>query len=247
MGLFLYIPMDDKFNVNFSPTASPVKDQQDIYSNLDQGYTGAIQGQEAVPNLISRYDDRFGVPQLQRGLQEGQEMYDTLGSQIRGLSRDVAQRSQESILTQGQKNRMVQAEQAPLLEQQGILGTNLSRMGANLGTAQSNAAKMVEAEQLQQQKELQPWLQKYDNENILSAMRMTGWSTQNEMELRRLLANQQAGITLSEGEKNRMNSLAIAEKGFQAQLEQTKEAGNQARLTKQTLPDLATLYGSMFG
>ena len=81
-----------------------------------------------------------------------------------------------------------------------------------------NAAKMVSAEQVQQEKELSPWLKQYDNEAILSSMRQSGWTFENQSELSRLLANQQAGITLSEGEKNRAQQLAVAEKNFENQL-----------------------------
>lgn len=211
--------MADNFNVNFKPTTSPINQQSDIFDNITKGYSGAIAGQATVPKLISSYNEKFGVPQMQQQIQQGTEQYDALGNSIRNMPREIAQRSQESILTQGQKDRQIQAESAPLLEQQGILGQNLSRQQANLGVAQSNASQMVSAEQVQQEKELSPWLKQYDNENILSTMRMTGWTFENQKELDRLLANQQAGITLSEGEKNRANQLAIAEKGFQNALE----------------------------
>lgn len=208
----------DEFNVNFKPTESPVAKQEGIFGGLNQGYAGAIGGQTKVPQLINQYDTQFNVPQLQQQIQQGTEQYDTLGNQIRGMSQGVQQGAQESIMTQGQLDRVTQARQAPLLEQQNLLGQNLGRMGSNLATAQSNASRMVEAEQVQQQKELSPWLQAFDNENVLSSMRMTGWSFENQSELSRLLANQQAGITLSEGDKNRMQQLAVAEANFQNQL-----------------------------
>lgn len=215
--------MDNNFQVNFKPTASPVNQQADIFAGINKGYSDAIGSQTKVPDLITGYDQKYGVPQLQQSIQQGTEQYDALGNQIRNLPKDMAQRSRESIMTQGQTNRAIQAEQAPLLEQQGILGQNLSRQQANLGVAQSNAAKMVSAEQVQQEKELSPWLKQYDNESILSSMRQSGWTFENQSELSRLLANQQAGITLSEGEKNRAQQLAIAEKNFQNQLELNKQ------------------------
>lgn len=210
--------MADNFTVDFKPTSSPINQQSDIFENLNKGFGDAIGAQTKVPDLVTGYDQRYGVPQMQKAIQAGTEQYDTLGEQIRGLPTDMAQRSRESIMTQGQTNRAVQAEQAPLLEQQGILGQNLSRQQANLGVAQSNAAKMVSAEQVQQEKELSPWLKKYDTENVLSSMRMSGWTFENQSELSRLLANQSAGITLSEGEKNRVQQLALAEKSFENQL-----------------------------
>lgn len=208
------------FNVNFTPTPSPIGQIQDSFSNLQAGFTGAIGAQTSVPKLIEQYDTKYGIPQIQQQMQEGTGQYDMLGEQIRGMSKSIAQGSQESILTQGQKDRIVQSRQAPLLEQQGVLGTNLSRLGQRLTAAQTNSSKMVEAEQVQQAKELQPWLQAFKNEEVLGAMKMTGWTFSNQIELDKLLANQQAGITLSEGEKNRAQQLSIAEKGFENALKQ---------------------------
>lgn len=233
--------MADNFDVNFKPTASPINQQADIFGNLNNNLSGEIAGQGTVPDLINQYDNKYGVPQLQSSIQAGTEQYDALGNQIMNMPNSIAQRSQESILTQGQKDRQVQAESAPLLQAQGLLGQNLSRQQANLGVAQSNASKMVTAEQVQQEKELMPFLKAYDNEAILSSMRMTGWSFENQSELSRLLANQQAGITLSEGEKNRAQQLAIAEKGFQNELEKQK-LSNEAQ--RYSLPKGNTLVNS---
>lgn len=235
------------YDINFTTTESPINKQADIYGNLNTGYANAIAGQATVPSLVTKYNEMFQVPQLQQAYNQGMEQYDNLGASIRAIPQDISQRSQESILTQGQKNRMVQAEQAPLLEQQGILGTNVTRLGQNLGTAQQNAGTMITAEQAQQTKELSPWLKQYDTEQVLSAMRMTGWTTENQMEFERLVTNAQMGFEMSENEKNRMHELAMQENEFNAQLEQIKETGNQNRLTKKSLPDLGTLYSSMFG
>ena len=202
------------FDINWKPTPSPVKEQSGLYDKLNQGYATAVANQEKTPQLLSRYNDLFGIPQMQQQVQQGAEQYDYLGNQVRSMPNQIAQRSQESILTQGQKNRQVQAESAPLLEQQGLLGQNLSRIQQNLGTAQTNANAMVSATQVDQAKEIDTWLKKYDTENVMSAMRMTGWTNENQWELNRLLSNQQAGITLTEGERSRLNQLAIAEKGF---------------------------------
>jgi len=210
------------FDINFSPTASPVDAERKTYNDLNSGFTNFLGSQATVPQLTTKYNDQFGIPQLQSNIAKGQEQYDALGNQLAGLPKDVAQRSQESILTQGQKNRVVQAEQAPILQQQSMLGQNINQMGNRLSTAQTNAGNMISAEQAQQTKMTQPWLQAYSNENVLSSMAMTGWTQSNSQELQRLLANQQAGITLSEGEKNRANQLAMQEKDFENSLKVAK-------------------------
>lgn len=220
--------MDNNFNVNFTPTASPLEDTKKRYSDLNTGFTNFLNSQETVPQLTTRYNQQYGIPQMQNNLQQGQEQYDYLGNQIRSMPTSVAQGSQESILTQGQKDRVVQSRQAPILEQQGVLGQNLSQLGNRLSTAQTNANQMISAEQAQQLKMTQPWTQAYNTESVLSTMAMTGWSTQNSMELQRLLANQSAGIQLSEGEKNRMNALAVSENNFEHQLKLQQDAAKSS-------------------
>lgn len=216
------------FDINFSPTASPVDAERKTYNDLNSGFTNFLGSQATVPQLTTKYNDQFGIPQLQSNIAKGQEQYDALGNQLAGLPKDVAQRSQESILTQGQKNRVVQAEQAPILQQQNMLGQNINQMGNRLSTAQTNAGNMISAEQAQQTKMTQPWLQAYSNENVLSSMAMTGWTQSNSQELERLLANQKAGITLSEGEKDRANQLAMKEKEFENNLK-VQSAKNQSQ------------------
>ncbi|MRU32289.1 hypothetical protein FGX02_00775, partial [Xylella fastidiosa subsp. multiplex] len=57
-------------------------------------------------------------------------------------------------------------------------------------------------------------------------MRTTGWNFENQSELTRLITNAQNGITLSEGEKNRANDLAMKEKEFENNLK-VQNAKNQ--------------------
>jgi len=204
-----------EFDVNFKTTPSPVEPQAGLYDKLNTGYAGAIGAQQKTPQLLDRWDTRFGVPNLQERVTRGREDSDFLGNQIRGMPESIAQRSQESILTQGQKDRQIQAESAPLYAQKGMVDQNVSRDTESLGLAQTSSARMVSAEQVDQEKELAPWLKKYETENIMGAMRLTGWTFENKSELDRLLANQTNNVLMSEGERKRINDLAIKEKEFE--------------------------------
>lgn len=209
------IPFDNSANVSFNGTPSPVGQIQGQYGNLEKGYTDAINGQQTVPQLTQRYNDQFGVPQLQGQVQGYQAQGDQLQSQINNAPKTIAQASQESILTQGQKDAAVQSMTNPLQQQLGTLNTNLSRTQANLGTAQSNAGNMVQAEQAQQAKQLMPWTQAFSDQNVTSAMQMSGWSAENAQQLQVLLANQSAGVQLTQNEQNNMEKLAQQEQDFE--------------------------------
>ena len=90
------------------------------------------------------------------------------------------------------------------------------------------------------------------------AREFTGYTTNNQLELDRLLANMSAGVTLTEGEKTRANQLAIAEAGYRNQLEGIRlqgqnqlagirESGSQFRESKKAPAGLDQLFGSIFG
>lgn len=212
------IPLDTSANVSFSGTPSPVPQIQGQYSDLEKGYTGAINGQSTVPQLTSTANDHFGVPQLQGEVQNDQAKEDNLNTAITNAGKTVGQASQQSILTQGQKDAAVQNLTTPLQQQLATATTDQSRAQSNLGTAQTNAGQEVSAEQAQQTKQLLPWTQAFSDANVTSAMRMTGWTTENANQLSVLLANQSAGITLTKDEQDNLNALAQQEQGFENSL-----------------------------
>ena len=231
-----------EFDINFKTSPSPVPRQREDTAAFNKSYTGFLEGQDTVPQLFDRYNQRYGVPQMEKYVSRGMENSDYLGNQIRGLPNDIAQRSQESILTQGQKNRQVQSESAPLLEQKGMIDQNVSRAQTNLGVARTNVNQALSMEQTQQLKMTQPWLMQHDDNNILNAAEMTGWTFQNSQELDRLLANQSAGVQLTEGERSRMNQLAIAEKGFENAIKLANITAETSR-SNQRLANLVALAG----
>lgn len=232
------IPFDTSANVSFHGTPSPLPQIQGQFSNLESGYTSAINAQPTVPQLTARYADQYGVPQLQGQVQGQQAQADALNTQINNVPKTIAQASQESILTQGQKDAAVQNMQQPMQQQLSALNTNLTRTQQNLGTAQTNAGNMVQAEQAQQTKQLLPWTQAFSDANVTSSMQMTGWTTENEQQLHVLLANQQAGVTLTESERNNMERLAEQEQQFENTLKtNSAQEKNSENLYKFENPD----------
>lgn len=209
------IPIDHSADVHFQGTPSPIADIQNQFKTTENGYADTINGQATVPQLTARYNSQFGVPQLQGQVQDLQAQSDTLGSEINNAPKTIAQASQESILTQGQKDAAVQNLQNPLQQQQQNVNTNLTRTQQNLGTAQTNAGQMVAAEQAQQQKQLLPWTQQFSDLNVTTAMQMTGWTTENAQQLQVLLANQQAGVQLTQNEQDHLEQLAQQEQSFE--------------------------------
>ncbi len=214
-------------NLNFTPSPSPVGDISNQLNQLLGGYTQAIQNQTPAIDLMSQARDRYGIPQLNQAYFSGLEQFDALGNQIRGVPESVKQGSQESILTQGQLGRISESRQAPLLEQQGLLGQSLGRMGEMLAKAEQFAQTDVGLQQADQAKQLMPWAQAFSNAEILAGMQMTEWSTSNSWELQTLLSKFEAGVQMSENEKNRMHALSMQENEFANTMEQLRFSASQ--------------------
>lgn len=207
-----------EFDINKFSTPFDYNTQKQENENLISGYQGAISGQETMPQLYSRYENQYNIPQLREAFTTGRESYQDMVNQVNSMSENVESSSRESLMTSGQKANLVAAKQAPLQKNAASLGQTLSQISTVLSENEKNLNTAMQYEIAQQKKELLPWEWKYNMQTIMQARQFTGWTTENQMELNRLIANQNAGITLSEGEKDRMAALARVEKQYELEL-----------------------------
>jgi len=240
------IPFDTSGNISYTTPTGPAAQVASTYGGLEKGYADAINSQPTVPLLTSQANDRFGVPQLQQQVQSYQAQGDQLQDEINNASKTVGQASQQSILTQGQRDAAVQNLTTPLQQQLGTINTNLTRTQANLGTAQTNASQDVAAQQAQQLKQLQPWTQQFSDEAVIAAQQETQWTQQDADQLNVLLSNQKTGLALTEDEQNNLNALAQKEQDFEnnLKLQQDKEANT---ITPITSSDIGLYRGGANG
>lgn len=231
--------MDSSLNsstgqITYKPGQSPLAGIQSNYANLEGNYSNAINSQPTVPQLTQKYNDQFGVPQLQGQIQGYQAQGDRLQGQIDNASRTVGQASQQSIMTQGQRDAAVQSLTAPLQQQLGTLNTNISRAQTNLGTAQTNAGNLITAETAQQAKQLLPFTQQFSDEQVISAMQNSNFTADNANELSALIQSSQNGVALTNAQAERANQLAIAEEGFANNLAVQNSKNNAPQLISKT-------------
>lgn len=237
----------DSQDFAFTPTPSPIPAQRAAYDTYNTDYTNFINGQETPTAIADRYSNKYNVPYLQDQQQQNNLILGALGNQITALPASIGSASGNSMLTTGQKARLVQSAAAPLTQDFTSVSQNANSVNAALGTAETNVNQSIGFEQADQMKKLAPWLQKYDAMTIMNAAENAGWNATNSWELDRLSKNQAAGITLSEGEQNRLEDLASKEAAFQSALDNIAATGDQARQTKKAPTDLATLWSSMMG
>lgn len=232
---------------SFTPTPSPLPGQREAFNTFNSDYTNFINAQETPTAIADRYSNKYNIPYLQEQAQNNNLILSALGNQIKALPGSVGSASGNSMLTAGQKDRVIQSQAAPLTQDFNTISANATGVNSALGAADANVLKAVGFEQADQMKKLTPWLQKYDAMTIMNAMENSQWSQTNSWELDRLSKNQAAGVTLSEGEQKRMYDLAAQEATFQAALDNIAATGDQERQTKKAPADLATLWKAMTG
>jgi len=219
------------FDVGFTPTASPLSQQKSDYGTFNDSFSTFLNGQASVPQLQEKYANRNNIPFLQGQADQQNGITQMIGNQISALPGSVNSATSNSLLTQGQKDRIVQSQGAPLQQQFAVASQASGNTNSALNTAQMNQNTAVGQEQAQQLKETQPWLQSYDAMTIANAAQNAQWSQANQMELSRLLANQSTGATLSNAEQGRLEQLAVQEGSFKNALDRISQTADQERKT----------------
>ncbi len=107
----------------------------------------------------------------------------------------------------------------------------------NLGSAEGQLSTRLGYGQADQAKQLLP----YQSEQGLLSERMaretTGYTSVMQGELDAIISKMNAGITISEGEKNRAATLAAAEKAYQGEVAKANATAKEAKYTTVGLGD----------
>lgn len=245
--------MDNPFEIKYDIPSFNLAGQKSESADWIKNLTNFIGSQESLPAMFDRLSGQLGIPQLQEQTQRLGEATGDITSQLFALPENVAGRTRESIVTAPQQARMISAEAEPMQKNLAQLSTLADKFGSRLSTAQTNLGTMMGLYQAQQEKELLPWEKGYDLLTQQQAREFSGYTFENEQELNKLIANQNAGLTWNNAERQRASDLAIAELNYKSALEQITKKGEQDRQTQnaprsQSLADMwATMYKAKYG
>lgn len=114
-----------------------------------------------------------------------------------------------------QLSRIIGTKQTELAPSAALAAQNAQAAEGNLNTR-------LGYEKADQERALLPFEKESSMLETRHAREATGYTTAMQGELDAIIAKMNAGVTLSEGEKNRANQLSIAEKGYSNQLELAK-------------------------
>jgi len=236
-----------KFDVGFTPEPfnfGQQAGQSTDFRNRFSSFLGELETPEATRD---RFANRYGYEDLADQYFRSSEMMGNLGSAINAAPENIKQRTSGTMTTQSQLANIQNKEVGELMKVYSQVGAVNEQQGQRLAYIEQNLNQAAQLELAQQSKIMQPWMMEYEDNAIVQARQYSGYTFANQMELERLLANQQAGLTWSNAEAERANQLAIAEKTFENNLRQVSLRGEEDRKTKQAPTDLATLWSSIMG
>lgn len=196
-------------------------DQQKAENAAFRDRFGNYLAQTETPEATrARFENRYGYRDAQENYFRTQEAASDVMNSIRANAENVQQRANNSgqVISQSQLDRISNTEVKGLMETYSRLGELNEQQGRRLAMIEQNMNQAAQLEMAQQQKMMTPWLQEYQDNQIMQAREYSGWTFANQLELNRLMANQQAGFNWTNAEANRAQELAVIEKQFENQL-----------------------------
>ena len=217
-----------QFNVDPFMQPYPFEQEAAESGQFRQRYGDWLSGLETPEATRERFENRYGYQPLKEQYQQSSEMLGNLGSAISAKPEEVLGRSRETIMTSGQVSNISNKEVADLMKVYSSVGQINEQQGQRLSLIEQNMNDASQLELAQQQKMMTPWLQEYNDINIMQAKKYTGWTFANTLELNRLIGNRDAGISWTNAEANRANALAMQENNFNNQLDMLEKSNEYA-------------------
>jgi len=217
---------------NVQPFAQPFDFGQQSGQNqaFNSQFTDFLSSLETPEATRDRLENRYGYQNLSEDYARTGEAARGVMDQVRGTPESVQQRVNRggTIVNQGQLDNIVNQDVKGLMETYNALASINEQQGTRLSTIEQNMNEASKLELAQQAKMITPWLQAYDDKNIMQAKEYSGWTFSSQMELNRLLNNQQAGLTWTNAESNRAHQLSLQESSFSHQINMLEKQNEYA-------------------
>jgi hypothetical protein len=203
------------------PFAKPFDFQQQRAEGADyrERFTDFLEGQETPQQTRDRLANRYGYEDQQENYLRTKESAEDIMSSIRALPEQIQGRASDTIMTSSQLANIQNKEVGDLMKIYNQVGELNEKQGRRLAITEQNMNQAAQLEMAQQQKMMTPWLQEYQDKNIMQAREYSGWTFSSQLELNRLVANQQSGFNWTNAEATRAHELAMQENAFQNSLQ----------------------------
>lgn len=187
----------------FTPRFQDIfKQQQGDITDYLSRYRGAIAGQENLPHMYDRIGRELNLPNLTTNA-------NTLTNTLNNLPQTLGEAGRGMPVSSNQLSRLI-------TDRAGKLAPAVASSQSALQNAQGQLNTRTGFEQTQQAKELQPFQTEQQMLTDRFARETTGYTMGMQSELTAIMDKMAKGLTLTEGERARANSLAIAKLDYDA-------------------------------
>lgn len=180
-------------------------------------YTTASNAQEKLPDLYKRLQTEAGIPELSNQLQVYKDQIYRTKDLLDRLDEDVTSRTQGTLTSEAQRNRIIASEANPLETQLSRLGTGMQPISDQLTGAQGQLSALLPLYMQQQEKELDPIKMQINSLSDRFARELTGFTTQRENTLNALMDGITRGRQLDDAQLAEAQKLAAEEREFARQ------------------------------
>ena len=190
---------------------------QDQFASEDVPLTALIdkiEGQEAPLDIFERLEGEAGLPELRDTAETLTGEIGKLEDILWGIEPQVAATTKESLVTEGQRQGMVQEWSKPFREMFTRVSTALGRIVGRISKAEAGIATKVQLAMQGQDRELRPFELWYSVLTDRNARLLTGFTSDKSVQLEALWAKWERDNELSDNEWNLANTLALNETSY---------------------------------
>lgn len=188
--------------------------EQPISDALNQ-YVMTARSQAKPLDVFTQLEETAQLPQMRKAAESLRGQVFNLEDALKGVKKNVAARSTQSIVTNAQQAGMVEAESAPLREDLGTISTGLGRVESAIQSAGADIATktgLVLQGNAQELDVFKTQMQAYADR---AARLMTGFTSDQQNELNILLEKVHRQQSLTDQETARAFELSKIEKQYE--------------------------------
>lgn len=203
-----------------------------------------MQGQPKPLDLYNQMEAEAGIPELKGASKALSQEVASLEDAIYGVEGQVEGRSQESLLTEAQRQRLVQSLRDPMQEKLTRLGTSLGRIQGRIGEELQGLGTKVGLALKGQEMELEAPKLIYQTLIDRNARSLAGFTADKETALTQLISNWEQGNQLSMLQMQQMHDLALAENSYINNLKMTAAESGVTLSGGESADQILNLLGS---
>lgn len=195
-------------------------------------YATAAKGMAKPLDIYNNLENSAGIPALRKTSSSLQGQVNDLTDAIGAVEGNVNSTTQNSLVTEGQRNNMIVAQKAPLQKTLSPLATSLGRTQQSIQDQEAGINTKVGYAVQGNQQDLDVYKTKLSLANDNAARMMTGFTADREANMSLLMAKYNAGVQLTMEQMRELSDSSIAANNFDKQ-KQLLNMQTQADIEKQ--------------